>query len=145
MNIRSYLWSVFVKAYPWYLRTVYKMDIGDNVRISWKCHLDKSVNPKGIHIGDNTDVLNGAMILSHDVCRRLKADTHIGNNCVIGVRSIVLPGVSIGDSSIVAAGAVVSKDVPPNTIVAGNPAKVIKTGVVVIKRRIVEIGEKVFS
>ena len=73
------------------------MDIGKNCRISWKAHLDKSVNPKGIHIGDNTWVLSGAMILAHDHCRSLKADTYIGKNCVIGVRSIIMPGLSVGN------------------------------------------------
>jgi acetyltransferase-like isoleucine patch superfamily enzyme len=80
------------------------MDIGKNVQISWKAHLDKSINPRGIHIGDESQVLNGAMILSHDACRRLKTDTYIGKNCIIGIRAIILPGVTIGDSSIVAAG-----------------------------------------
>ena len=118
------------------------MDIGQDVQISWKAHLDKSINPKGIHIGNGTQVLNGAMILSHDACRRLKTDTYIGKNCVIGVRSIILPGVTVGDSSIVAAGAVVSKDVPPNSVVAGNPAKVVKSGVVVEKAKIIKPGER---
>lgn len=144
MNIRVRLWLTFVKLYPWYLRRVYKMDIGKDVRISWKAHLDKSINPRGIHIGDGTDVLNGAMILSHDTCRRLfKADTYIGKNCVIGARSIILPGVRIGDSTIVAAGSVVTKDTPPNTILAGNPAKIVKEGVVVVKGIIIEQGKKV--
>ena len=118
------------------------MDIGKDVRISWKAHLDKSINPKGVHVGDGTQILNGAMILSHDACRSLKIDTYIGKNCVIGVRSIVLPGVKIGDSSIVAAGAVVSKDVPNNCIVAGNPATIVKTGVVLINGKIVKAGER---
>lgn len=77
------------------------MDIGRNCRISWKAHLDKSINPKGIHIGDNTWVLSGAMILAHDHCRSLKTDTYIGKNCVIGVRSIVLPGLSIGNQVVI--------------------------------------------
>ena len=142
MNIRVFLWRKLVRLYPWYLRRFYKMDIGEDVQISWKAHLDKSINPKGIHIGNGTQVLNGAMILSHDACRRLKTDTYIGKDCVIGVRSIILPGVTIGDSSIVAAGSVVSKDVSPNSIVAGNPARVIKTGVVVEKAKIIKPGER---
>ncbi len=80
------------------------MDIGRNCRISWKAHLDKSINPKGIHIGDNTWVLSGAMILAHDHCRSLKTDTYIGKNCVIGVRSIVLPGLSIGNQVVIGGG-----------------------------------------
>ena len=84
------------------------------------------------------------MNISHDTCRRLfKADTYIGKNCVIGARSIILPGVRIGDSTIVAAGSVVTKDTPPNTILAGNPAKIVKEGVVVVKGIIIEQGKKV--
>ena len=51
---------------------------------------------------------------------------HIGKNVWIGSRSVILPGVTIGDGAIVAAGAVVTKDVPANTVVGGVPAKVIK-------------------
>ena len=101
MNIRSKVWGILVDLYPRYLRWRYGMDIGKNCRISWKAHLDKSVNPKGIHIGDNTWVLSGAMILAHDHCRSLKTDTYIGKNCVIGVRSIVLPGLSIGNQVVI--------------------------------------------
>jgi len=93
------------------------MDIGVNARISWKAHLDKFINPRGIHIGDRTLILNGAMILSHDSCRNLFfSDTIIGKDCVIGVRSIILPGVKIGDSSVVGAGTVVTKDIPDHCI-----------------------------
>lgn len=101
MNIRSKVWGILVDLYPCYLRWRYGMDIGRNCRISWKAHLDKSINPKGIHIGDNTWVLSGAMILAHDHCRSLKTDTYIGKNCVIGVRSIVLPGLSIGNQVVI--------------------------------------------
>ena len=137
MRLRVYLWKILTDAYPKYLRKIYGMHIGKDCRISWKAYLDKSINPKGIWIGDGTRVLNGAMILSHDACRNYKANTHIGNNCVIGVRSIIMPGVKVGDSCIVGAGSVVTKDVLPNTIVAGNPAKVIGMGVVVVKGRII--------
>ena len=78
------------------------------------------------------------MILSHDACRDLKTDTYIGKNCVIGVRSIVLPGVIIGNSCIIGAGSVITKNVESNSIVAGNPAKVIDKGVVVEKGRIIK-------
>lgn len=52
---------------------------------------------------------------------------HVGNNVWLGAGAIVLPGVTIGDDSVVAAGAVVTKDVPANVVVAGVPARVIKT------------------
>ncbi len=105
------------------------MDIGKNCRISWKAHLDKSINPKGIHIGDNTWVLSGAMILAHDHCRSLKADTYIGKNCVIGVRSIIMPGLSVGNQVVIGGGSVVTKNIHSNCIAAGNPAKILKENV----------------
>jgi chloramphenicol O-acetyltransferase type B len=54
------------------------------------------------------------------------APVTIGNDVWIGARVIVLPGVQIGDQAIVGAGAVVTKDVEPLAIVAGNPARVIR-------------------
>lgn len=50
----------------------------------------------------------------------------IGNNVWIGVRVIILKGINIGDNSIIGAGSVVTKNVPNNSIVVGNPAKVIR-------------------
>lgn len=55
-----------------------------------------------------------------------KGDTVIGNDVWIGRESVILPGVKIGDGAIVAAYSVVSKDVPPYTVVGGNPARFIK-------------------
>lgn len=51
----------------------------------------------------------------------------IGNDCWIGGAAVLCPGVTIGDGSTVAAGAVVTKDVPPRSVVGGNPARVLKT------------------
>ena len=50
----------------------------------------------------------------------------IGNDIWIGANAVILPGVTIGDHSVVAAGTVVTKDVPPHSLVAGVPAKIIK-------------------
>ncbi|MGB1311421.1 MAG: DapH/DapD/GlmU-related protein, partial [Leucothrix sp.] len=61
------------------------------------------------------------------------AKTRIGKHCFIGCASIILPNVTIGDQVIVAAGSVVTKDVPSNSIVAGNPAKVIKSDIQTIE------------
>ena len=129
MNVRAFLWRKITRLYSWYLRRVYKMDIGKDCRISWKAHLDKSINPRGIHVGDGTRVLNGAMVLSHDACRRLKTDTVIGSHCIIGVRAIIMPGVVVGDQCVIGAGSVVTHSTPPHCIVAGNPAKIIREGV----------------
>lgn len=136
MNIRTRLWTILTNAYPAYLRWRYGMDIGRNCRISWKAHLDKSVNPKGIHIGDNVWILNGAMILAHDHCRNLKTDTYIGNDCVIGIRSIILPGVSVGNQTVIGGGSVVTKNIPSQCVAVGNPAKIIKENISIVNGQI---------
>ena len=83
-------------------------------------------NPKGIHVGAYTYVAFDARILAHDMTRGLRLHTRIGRNCFIGGRSLILPGVTIGDSCIVGAGSVVTRSVPSNCVVAGNPARVVK-------------------
>jgi len=118
-----------LRARTWYYRTVYGMNIAPDVRISFKARVDKT-NPKGLTIGEKTIVAFDAIILSHDYAsRRHAAKTVIGTHCFIGCGSIIMPNVTVGDHSIIAAGSVVTKDVPPNTIVAGNPAKVIRTDI----------------
>lgn len=113
----------------WYYRTVYGMNIAPDVRLSFKSRIDKT-NPKGLTIGSKTMVAFDAIILAHDYAsRRHAAKTVIGSQCFIGCGSIIMPNVTIGDQVIVAAGSVVTKDVPANCIVAGNPAKVIKTDI----------------
>lgn len=86
-------------------------------------------HPQGIHVGAHSYVAFDTRILSHDMPRNLRAHTRIGRNCFIGGRSLILPGVTIGDSCIVGAGSVVTRSVPPNCIVAGNPAQILYTDV----------------
>ena len=136
MSIRVKLWTIATNLYPAILRKMYKMDLGTGVRIAHKAHLDKSVNPKGVHIGDRTWVLNGAFVMAHDHCRSLKTDTHIGHDCVIGVNSIIMPGVKIGNEVVIGSGSVVTKNIPDNCIAVGNPAKVIKTDIRVYNGKI---------
>ncbi|NGN43147.1 CatB-related O-acetyltransferase [Mesorhizobium sp. CGMCC 1.15528] len=59
--------------------------------------------------------------------KEVRGDTVIGNDVWIAMEALIMPGVTVGDGSIVAARAVVTHDVPPYSIVAGNPAKVVKT------------------
>lgn len=58
-----------------------------------------------------------------------RVNTRIGDSCVIGIGSMISAGVTIGNNCVVGAHSVVTKDVPDNTIVAGNPAKVIKENI----------------
>lgn len=76
------------------------------------------------------------MILAHDHCRSLKANTYLGEDCIIGVRSIILLDITIGNQCVIGGSSVVTKDVPNNCIVAGNPARIIKEGVKVCKGKI---------
>jgi acetyltransferase-like isoleucine patch superfamily enzyme len=107
---------------------IFKMDIHDTVKFSLSVKFDKT-NPKGVHVAENTYIAFDVAILTHDFTRGVRRHTKIGRNCFIGARSIILPGIEIGDGSIVAAGAVVVKNVPANSIVAGNPAKVIRENI----------------
>jgi acetyltransferase-like isoleucine patch superfamily enzyme len=101
------------------------MDLGEGASVSMSARLDKT-NPRGIHIGKYSTVTFGAAILTHDYVNQRNRDVRIGDNCFIGAYAIVLPGVTIGDNCIVAAASVVARDVPPGSLVAGNPARVVE-------------------
>ena len=84
-----------------------------------------------ISIGDNCSISNGVIIIAHDASTYKFTDgyTRLGKveikeNCYIGTNAIILPGVSIGPNVLIAAGSVVNKNIPPNSCVAGVPARV---------------------
>ena len=105
--------------------------VGDNFHADYNCTM---LDLAEIHIGNNC--LIGPDVGIYTAGHRLEPEGRmldvyglpiaIGNDVWIGGHSTILPGVSIGDGAVVAAGAVVTKDVEPNTIVGGVPAKVIK-------------------
>ncbi len=109
---------------------VYKMDIHPTAIISSKARLDRT-NPRGVHVGADSVVTTGVVILTHNYVlgHGVHVDTRVGSNVFLGVNAILLPGVTIHDNVIVGAGAVVTKDVPSNCIVAGNPARAIRSNV----------------
>jgi serine acetyltransferase len=87
----------------------------------------------GIFLGDNCLIGPGAKIVSanHDPADpkrrwRKTRPVRIGADCWIGANAVILPGVAIGDRAVVGAGAVVTRDVPPGAVVAGNPAQIIR-------------------
>jgi maltose O-acetyltransferase len=103
------------------------ISLSDRSVINYGCLLDGRSYP--IRVGSDVSIGPEAAILTlgHDPRSPGFADrggpVTIGNHVWIGYRAIILPGVSIGEGAVIAAGAVVSRDVPPFTIVAGNPSR----------------------
>jgi len=116
-------------------RRIRKIRIGRNTYISPKAYIDhhKSFS---VEIGDNCYITRDCIILDHTQEKQggpLKlwgeieyGKVKIGNNVFIGVKSVIMPGVTIGDNVIIGAMSLVTKDVPSNVIAFGQPAKVIK-------------------
>jgi maltose O-acetyltransferase len=86
-----------------------------------------------IEIGNNVTIAPFVYLLAHDASTKMHLNcTKVGrvvieDNCFIGARAIIMPGVTIGKNAIVAAGSIVTKNVEPNSVVGGNPAKFICT------------------
>lgn len=98
------------------------------------------VDDTHIYVGDHTMFGPNVTIATagHPILPELRekglqynAPVHIGKNCWLGAGVIVLPGVTIGDNTVIGAGSVVTKDIPSNVVAVGNPCKVLR-----------EIGEK---
>lgn len=105
--------------------------IGKNTMISLGAKID--VRRGQVTIGDNCLITHGCYILSHDGSAHvLNEDDNgtgyvtIGDNVFIGVNTVILRNVTIGNHSIIGAGSVVNKDIPEGVVAAGNPVKILK-------------------
>ena len=111
-------------------------DYGMNIRLGRHVFINSGCcfqDQGGIEIGDNVQIGHQTVLatLNHDLnpakrWNMIPAPIKIGNNVWIGSHATILAGVTVGDNSVVAAGAVVTKDVPANCVVGGVPAKIIK-------------------
>lgn len=110
----------------------YNIHVGENFFANFDCVI---LDVCEVRIGDNCFVAPGVHIYTathpihpteRNTMREYGKPITIGDNVWIGGRSVINPGVTIGDNVVVASGAVVTKDVPANVIVGGNPARVIK-------------------
>lgn len=140
MFFRSLYRMIYSKIFRSFSPIKYAKKIGVNMpdegvyiygKISW------STEPWIITLGKNVHITNGVKFLTHDggtlLFRSRVPDLEItkpiviGNDVYIGNEVIILPGVHIGNRCIIGAGAVVSKDIPDNSVAVGVPARVIKT------------------
>ena len=106
--------------------------IGDNFTANFNVTI---LDVKEVYIGDNVMIGPHTLIttVGHPLTPKGRrehlaqaSEIHIGNDVWLGGNVTILPGVSIGEGSIIAAGSVVTKDIPANAVAAGNPAKIIK-------------------
>ena len=111
-----------------------QLTVGDHSGVGIRCEIYGPVT-----IGNNVMMGPEVVVYTHNhECSRTdipmmeqgnapEQAVTVGNDCWIGRRVMIMPGVSIGDGSVIGAGAVVTKDIPPYSVAAGVPAKVIKS------------------
>lgn len=108
------------------------LKVGKNFQRQNGCIIDYS-HCWLIEIGDNVTLAPRVHILAHDASTKMHLDftkigiVTIGNNVFIGAGSTILPNVKIGSNVIIGSGSVCTKDIPDNSLVVGNPAKIIGT------------------
>jgi acetyltransferase-like isoleucine patch superfamily enzyme len=113
----------------WIYRHVLGMKVGKNTAFALMVMVDVFF-PERITVGDNTIIGYNSTLLTHEYLTheyRL-GNISIGSNVMIGANVTVLPGVTIGDHAVIAAGSVVHRDVPPYARVGGNPLRDLRSG-----------------
>ena len=130
--LRKYYHLLLQKKQESYLDSLKErgLQIGENVIIMDACFFDPS-HCFLISIGNNTTFAPNVRLIAHDASTKRALGysrvgrIRIGSECFIGDSVIVLPGVSIGDKSVIASGSVVTKDIPEGSIAVGSPCRVI--------------------
>lgn len=126
-------WFGFHKSIRVFFHRMRGVKIGRNVEIGYFCIIG-NVHPYNIYIDDDVVVTAGCVILDHDNSSYyahggdvVLGEVHIKRKAFIGLKSIVMPGVTIGEASVVAPLSFVNKDVPRYSLVGGIPARFIKS------------------
>jgi maltose O-acetyltransferase len=123
------LFTIFKKSYLRFRG----VKIGKGGFISPFCKID--IHRGNITIGNNVSITRGCIVLSHSGTesrlynyngRKRSNTTIIGDDVFIGVNTVILPGVKVGNNAIIGAGSIVTKNTEDNSVYAGNPAKKIR-------------------
>lgn len=129
MNFLKKLVMLLNREFPTETLIKHGMKVGKSFNRQQGCFLDPT-HCFLISIGDDVTMSIHVTVMAHDASTKKIigytkiGQVHIGNHVFIGANSTILPGVTIGDYSIVGAGSVVTHDIPERTVVAGVPAKV---------------------
>ncbi|WP_022793866.1 acyltransferase [Marinococcus halotolerans] len=115
----------FVSVKRWMYRQLLGMEIGEKTALAYKVMPDLMF-PEKIHIGSNSIIGYQSTLLTHEhlIDEYRLGDIVIGNEVMIGANVTILPGVTIGDRAVVAAGTVVHKDVPARAFAGGSPMRI---------------------
>lgn len=131
--IRNFLFIQVARYCPslpvknWIYRHVLGMQVGRHSAFALMVMVDVFF-PEKIAVGDNSIIGYNSTILTHEylIGEYRLGQVRIGSSVMIGANTTILPGVTIGDGAVVAAGSVVHKDVPPGAFVGGNPMQEIQ-------------------
>lgn len=124
--------KTFLIEQPFYCDYGYNIEVGENFYANFNCTI---LDGAKVTFGDNVFIAPGCGFYTAghplDVKQRnlgleYAYPIKIGNNVWIGAQCIILPGITIGDNTVIGAGSVVTKDIPANVVAVGNPCRIIK-------------------